>query len=259
MKQARIVLRSLEKRFASPRATTVALAAVDLEIRQGELVCLLGPSGCGKSTLLNLVAGFEVPSRGSVEIDGAIVNGPQRRVVTLFQSYGLFPWRSVLRNVEYGLEVSGVQKRERRETAMQCLDLVGLSAFAGHHPHELSGGMQQRVALARALAVDPECILLDEPFGALDAITRIKLQEELVRIWEEKRKTIVCVTHDVEESVFLADRIVVMAANPGRVKTVIDVTLSRPRTRTSSDFDALRRKVYAELELVHELQPEYTI
>ncbi len=259
MKPARIVLRSVEKRFVNQRATTTALSAVDLEIGQGELVCLLGPSGCGKSTLLNIVAGFDAPSSGSVEIDGAVVGGPQRRVVTLFQSYGLFPWRSVLRNVEYGLEVSGVPKRERREVATQCLELVGLSAFAGHHPHELSGGMQQRVALARALAVDPECILLDEPFGALDAITRIKLQEELVRIWEEKRKTIVCVTHDVEESVFLADRIVVMAASPGRVKAVIDVPLSRPRTRTSSDFDALRRKVYAELELVHELQPEYTI
>jgi NitT/TauT family transport system ATP-binding protein len=252
MKQARIVLRSVEKRFATRSGTKTALAAVDLEIRRGELVCLVGPSGCGKSTLLNLIAGFDAPSRGSVEIDGAIVEGPQRRVVTLFQRYGLFPWRSVLRNVEYGLEVSGVPRRERRDLAMQCLDLVGLSSFADHHPHELSGGMQQRIALARALAVDPECVLMDEPFGALDAITRIKLQEELARVWEEKRKTIICVTHDIEESVFLADRILVMATNPGRVKTIIQVPLSRPRSRMSPDFDELRRRVYAELELVHD-------
>ncbi|HSM93718.1 MAG TPA: ABC transporter ATP-binding protein [Anaeromyxobacteraceae bacterium] len=259
MSQVRIALRSVEKRFESPRGSVTALSAVDLEIRDGEFVCLVGPSGCGKSSLLDLVAGFDEPSAGAVEVDGVAVAGPQRKVVTLFQAYGLFPWRNVLGNVEYGLEVSGVPRRERREVALQCLDLVGLSAFARHHPHELSGGMQQRIALARALAVDPECILMDEPFGALDAITRIKLQEELARIWEQRRKTIVCVTHDIEEAVFLADRILVMASNPGRVKTVLDVRLPRPRSRTSADFDALRRRVYEELELVHELQPDYAI
>ena len=259
MSRPRIALRGVEKRFVSPRGSITALSAVELEIRDGELVCLVGPSGCGKSTLLNVIAGFDRPSAGSVELDGVLVDGPQRKAVTLFQAYGLFPWRSVLRHVEYGLEVAGVPREERRETARQCLELVGLTAFSNHHPHELSGGMQQRIALARALAVDPECILMDEPFGALDAITRIKLQEELARIWEQKRKTIVCVTHDIDEAVFLADRILVMAANPGRVKAVVEVPLARPRTRTSPDFDALRRRIYTELELVHELQPDYAI
>jgi NitT/TauT family transport system ATP-binding protein len=256
---ARIVLRSVEKRFNTPSGESTALARVNLQIREGEFLCLVGPSGCGKSTLLDVIAGFETPSSGTVEIDGALVDGPQRRVVTLFQSYGLLPWRSVLGNVEYGLEVAGVPARERRDVARECLDLVGLAPFADRHPHQLSGGMQQRIALARALAVDPECILMDEPFGALDAITRIKLQEEGARIWEQRRKTIVCVTHDIEEAVFLADRVVVMATNPGRVKSVIDVPLPRPRSRASRHFDEIRARVYAELELVHQDKPDFEI
>ena len=248
--------RSFPDRSGVPRE---ALRAVDLEIRAGELVCLVGPSGCGKTTLLNLVAGFDRPTVGRVLVGGREVEGPDPSRITIFQSYVLFPWRSVLANVEYGLEVRGTPRAERRAIVEETLALVGLSAFARHHPHELSGGMQQRVAIARALAVDPACLLMDEPFGALDAMNRIRMQEEISRIWAERRKTILFVTHDVDEAVFLADRIVVMAASPGRVKQVLDVNLPRPRSRTSGVFLEVRTRVFRELELVHDLDPEFQI
>jgi NitT/TauT family transport system ATP-binding protein len=248
--------RAFPDRSGVPRE---ALRAVDLDIRAGELVCLVGPSGCGKTTLLNLVAGFDRPTFGRVLVGDREVEAPDPARITIFQSYVLFPWRSVLANVEYGLEIRGTPRPERRAVAEETLALVGLSAFARHHPHELSGGMQQRVAIARALAVDPACLLMDEPFGALDAMNRIRMQEEIARIWSERRKTILFVTHDVDEAVYLADRIVVMAASPGRVKQVLDVNLPRPRSRTSGAFLEVRTRVYRELELVHDLDPEFQI
>ncbi|HEY5678079.1 MAG TPA: ABC transporter ATP-binding protein [Myxococcales bacterium] len=229
-----------------------ALSEVSLQIHAGEFVCLLGPSGCGKTTLLNLVAGFDRPTSGRVLAHGREVTGPDRSRMCIFQSYALFPWRSVLGNVEYGLEVHGVPRAQRHGVAEEFLRLVGLESFASHHPHQLSGGMQQRVALARALAVDPETLLMDEPFGALDALTRMRLQDEIARIAMERRKTILFVTHDVEESVFLADRIVVMAPSPGRIQRIIDVPLPRPRCRTNDGFVALRAEVLRELGVVHE-------
>jgi len=230
-----------------------AVSDVSLDIEAGELVCLLGPSGCGKTTLLNLVAGFDRPTSGRILVHGREVTAPDPSRMCIFQSYALYPWRSVLGNVEYGLEVRGTSRSERRIIAEDYLRLVGLETFAAHHPHELSGGMEQRVALARALAVDPEILLMDEPFGALDALTRMRLQDEMARI--ARAKTILFVTHDVEESVFLADRIVVMAPAPGRIQRIIRVDLKRPRCRTNDGFVALRAQVLHELGVVHPGQP----
>lgn len=259
-KRIKIQLSRVGKVYASARnGLHEAVADVDLEVYEGEFLCLLGPSGCGKTTLLNLMAGFESPSQGEIRIDGVPVNGPDPRYVTIFQHYGLFPWRTVLGNVEYGLEVRGISQPERRRRAMQYIKMVGLEEFVNSHPHELSGGMQQRVALARALAVDPEVIFMDEPFGALDAFTRYRLQEEVARIWEDKRQTIVFVTHDLEEAVFLADRIVIMSSQPGRIKEIIQVPLGRPRDRTSDDLARIRERIFRALELKRETVLDYYI
>ncbi|MFZ3173184.1 MAG: ABC transporter ATP-binding protein [Carboxydocellales bacterium] len=260
MGNAKIVIQGVEKSFQNKDGTwQEVLSSVDLEIREGEFVCLLGPSGCGKTTLLNMAAGFDQPSGGNILIDGEQVTGPDPKHLTLFQSYGLFPWRTVLGNVEYGLEVQGVPRRKRQEIAREYISLVGLEKFESHHPNELSGGMQQRVAIARALAVDPEIIFMDEPFGALDAMTRYKMQEEISRIWQEKHKTIVFVTHDIDEAVYLADRIVLMSPHPGRVKRVLEVPIGRPRVRTGYDFTTIRDKVFQEFELVHRQELEFQI
>lgn len=236
-----------------------ALKKIDLEVNEGELLCLLGPSGCGKTTLLQIMAGFAQPSRGYVAIDGKIVGQPHVKNVILFQDYGLFPWRNVLANVEFGLEVNGLPSRQRREKAMALIRLVGLEQFVTNHPHELSGGMRQRVAVARALAVDPEIIFMDEPFGALDAMTRLKMQEEITQIWQEKQKTIVFVTHDVGEAVYLADRIAIMSPSPGRISKLVDVPLGRPRNRGSADFIRVQDFIYAEFEMCVREEIDYYI
>ncbi|KKM10285.1 ABC transporter [Clostridiales bacterium PH28_bin88] len=256
----KILVSNLQKTYRNRQGEHVhALAGMDLQVREGEFMCLLGPSGCGKSTLLHIMAGFVRPSRGEVLIDGKPVAGPDPRYLTLFQNYGLFPWRSVLGNVEYGLEVQGVPRRERRSRAMEYVSMVGLDRFVHNHPHELSGGMQQRVALARALAVDPDILFMDEPLGALDAITRFRLQEEISRIWRDKGKTIVFVTHDIEEAVYLADRIAVMTPHPGRIKSIVPVPMGRPRDRTHPDFLRVRDQVYSELRLKPENVLDYCI
>jgi NitT/TauT family transport system ATP-binding protein len=260
MTEAKIQVRGAAKEFTSAKGELrTALTEVDLSVGEGEFLCLLGPSGCGKTTLLNLMAGFDRPSRGEVRIDGAPVLGPDPRFVKLFQDYGLFPWRTVLGNVEYGLEVRGVGRRERHERARRCIELVGLTDFARSHPQELSGGMRQRVALARALAVEPEVLLMDEPFGALDAITRMRMQDELIRLWQERRRTIVFVTHDIDEAIYLADRVVVMSAHPGRIKSTLVVPLARPRDRTGRDFEKIRDRILRELELKVDLPIEFSI
>ena len=207
-----------------------ALAAIDLDVEAREFVCLLGPSGCGKSTLLNIVAGFLEPTTGRVLVDGAPVTGPGADRGVVFQEYVLFPWLTVAGNVEFGLTLQGVAGDERRRTAARYLDLVGLRAHAEKFPVQLSGGMKQRVAIARALANSPSIILMDEPFGALDAQTREVLQEELSRIQRVEHKTIVFVTHSIREAVYLADRVVVLSARPGRIREDIRIELPRPRT-----------------------------
>ena len=205
-----IEIQNAGKKFIQNGKEFTALENVSLSIEKGEFICLLCPSGCGKSTLLNAIAGFEPVTEGSIKIDGNEVKEPSVKNVTIFQNYGLLPWRSVLKNVELGLESKKIPKEERKKIAEKYIDLVGLSNFRNSHPRQLSGGMQQRVAIARALAVDPDIIFMDEPFGALDAITRIKLQDDIRKISRDEKKTIIFVTHDIEEAVYLADRIVVL-------------------------------------------------
>ena len=206
-----------------------ALQDFNLDIREGEFFTILGPSGCGKSTFLNVLAGLAHKTSGSITIDGRPAEGINLHQGVVFQGYALFPWRTVLQNIEMGLEIRKVPKRERKETAEHFLDLVGLSGFAHRYPHELSGGMRQRVAIARALAYSPDLLLMDEPFAALDAQTREILQAELLRIWEAHKKTIVFITHSLDEAIYLSDRIAVMTHRPGRIKSILDVPLARPR------------------------------
>ena len=220
-----------------------ALERINLELAENSFTCLLGPSGCGKSTLLGMIAGFVQPTAGRVLVDGAPVSGASADRGVVFQEYALFPWRTAIGNVEFGPLMRGLPRSQRRSIALGYLALVGLAGHESKYPSELSGGMKQRVAIARAFANSPSVLLMDEPFGALDAQTREILQEEMVRIWQRERKTVVFVTHSISESLFLADRIVVMATKPGTIKTVIDVDLPHPRERTEPGFIALEREV----------------
>lgn len=253
-----IEVRNVTQYYHQPQDDrTKVLDCINLSIDRGEFICLLGPSGCGKTTLLNLMAGFERPSQGEIKINGLPVTEPSPRYVTIFQNYGLLPWRTVQKNVELGLESQKIAPEKRKALVDEYLDLVGMSRFKKHHPYQLSGGMQQRVAIARALAVDPEILFMDEPFGALDAITRMKMQEEITGIWEKKRKTIIFVTHDIDESVYLADRIVIMTPHPGRIKSIIKVPLARKRDRTHPDFLKIRDIVFTEFEMKAKDRLEY--
>ena len=220
------------------------LKHVSLTIEKGEFICLLGPSGCGKSTLLNAMAGFLKPTQGEILIDGNVVKEPSIQYVTIFQNYGLLPWRTVQKNVEFGLEAKKIPAAKRAEIAHKYIHLVGLGGSDRKRPGQLSGGMKQRVAIARALAVEPDILFMDEPFGALDAITRMKLQDDILRICDETGTTIIFVTHDIEEAVFLADRVVVMDANPGRIKGIVPIQMSRHRNRTSDDFLLARDEIF---------------
>lgn len=224
-----------------------ALQDFNLDIREGEFFTLLGPSGCGKSTFLNVLAGLARKSGGSISIDGQPASGINREQGVVFQGYALFPWRTVLQNIEVGLEIRKIPKRERRETAEQFLQLVGLAGFGQRYPHELSGGMRQRVAIARSLAYSPSLLLMDEPFAALDAQTREILQSELLRIWEQHKTTIVFITHSLDEAIYLSDRIAVMTHRPGRIKSVLDIALPRPRPaeiRHAPAFVQLREQAW---------------
>ncbi|WP_051026922.1 ABC transporter ATP-binding protein [Nocardia higoensis] len=239
--------------WRSRRESTTVLEGFDLQIESGEFVSLLGPSGCGKSTFLNILAGLETYNGGAVLIDGKRIDGVDKNIGVVFQGYALFPWLTAQKNVEVGLRIRGVPKAERRERAAQVLRTVGLEAAADRLPHQLSGGMRQRVAIARVLAYEPDVLLFDEPFAALDAQTREFLQAELLRIWEagEKKKTILFVTHSIDEAIFLSDRIAVMTRAPGRVKQLFDVDLPRPRdsaARSSEEFFRIRSQVARILE-----------
>jgi ABC-type nitrate/sulfonate/bicarbonate transport system ATPase subunit len=236
---------SLTKAFRSldGKGETLALVEFTLSVRRNEFITILGPSGCGKSTLLYMVAGFERPTRGRLLVDGQPVTGPSPERGMVFQEYALFPWLRIRDNIAYGLRQRGVPKARRREVVAELLELIGLSSFADYYPNQLSGGMKQRVALARVLANDPKLLLLDEPFGALDELRRTALQDELLRIWEAHRKTALFITHSIEEAIVLGDRIVVMSAHPGRITTIVEVPLARPRDRSSDEFNAIRRVV----------------
>jgi NitT/TauT family transport system ATP-binding protein len=242
----KISVRHVGKRFESNGF--VALGDVSLDVEDNEFVTIVGPSGCGKSTVLNILAGLEEPTSGAALVDGVPVDGPGPERGVIFQQYALFPWLTVRQNVEFGLRTTRVPKAERRRRVEHYLDLVGLTKFADELPKTLSGGMKQRCAIARAYAVHPEILLMDEPFGAVDALTRVRLQEQLLATWSQERRTVVFITHDVEEAVFLANRVVVMAAGPGRIQEVIEVDLPYPRTeevRLSPQFTALRNRVWS--------------
>ena len=229
-------LSHLSKTYQRRGEPVHALDGIDLEVVSGEFVCVLGVSGCGKSTLLQLVGGLEQPTGGEIMIDGERLRGPHRDTSIVFQEHGLFPWMSVTTNIEFNLKARGVAKHERAATAAELIRLVGLEGFEDKFPHELSGGMRQRVGIARALSTNPKLMLMDEPFGALDAQTRSIMQDELLRVWQAHRRSVVFITHSVDEAVHLADRVVIMTPRPGRIRCIIDVDLPRPREPASADF-----------------------
>jgi len=240
-----VSIRDVTKTYSTAAGPVEALHPVDLQIEAGEFICLLGPSGCGKSSLLRMIAGLSLPTSGTMAVLGVDVRGPGPERAVVFQDYALFPWLTVRSNVEFGLEARGVDAAARAETARRLLALVGLRDFSDRYPHELSGGMRQRVSIARALAVDPDLLLMDEPFGALDAQTRSVMQRELLQIWETDRKTVIFVTHSVDEALYLSDKVVVMTARPGRIKEVIALDTPRPRDLTDGEMIAAKRRILA--------------
>jgi NitT/TauT family transport system ATP-binding protein len=238
---------NLSKEFAIGAQRVAALSHVDLTVTRGELICLVGASGCGKTTLLRIIAGFETASAGEVRVGRTVVSGPGPDRGMVFQDYALFPWLSVRENVAFGPRERGVPKAEARERVDEFIHMVGLDAFADRYPHQLSGGMKQRVAIARVLANDSQFLLMDEPFGALDALTRERLQEELLEIWQRTHLTVLFVTHSMEEAVLLSDRVVVMTAGPGKIESDTLVDLARPRDVSSPAFNDIRRALSAKL------------
>ena len=243
MHPSNVTIRGVNKIFPTVSGPLVALQDIDLEIPPGQFTCLLGPSGCGKSTLLNAVAGFALPSSGSIVANGREVTGPGPERGMVFQEYALFPWMTVEENVGFGLEIKGLPAPQIRARVAELLKMLSLSDFRQRFPKDLSGGMRQRVAIARVLALDSPIMLMDEPFGALDALTRRNLQDELLRIWAALDKTIIFVTHSIEEAIYLADRIVVMTYRPGTVKRDIVVDLPRPRDPAAPEFNVLKREL----------------
>lgn len=243
-----LIVENVSKIFITKRQQINTLDNINIEFKKGEFVCILGPSGCGKSTLLNIIAGLETPSTGRVVLNGKEVKGAGPDRVVMFQEAALFPWLKVIDNVEFGMKIAGVPRAERREKALKYLKMVHLSRFQNSYIHELSGGMRQRVALARALTLDAEILLMDEPFAALDSQTKSILQLELQHIWWETQKTIIFVTHNVEEAVLLADRVVVMSANPGCIKKEFRIQLARPRQSEDVDLAYLVSGIMKQLK-----------
>lgn len=243
-----ILIRDLSKIYRRDENETVAIENFSLDIKKGELISIIGPSGCGKTTILRMIAGLLEPTSGTITIEGRSCTnpGPDRGMV--FQDFALLPWRSVVKNVELGLEIAGVPKEERRERAERYLEVVGLEKFKNARINELSGGMKQRVGIARALVNKPDVLLMDEPFGALDAQTRNIMQAGLIKILEKTDQTIIFVTHSVDEAVYLSDRIVVLTKRPAKIKEIIDIPWPRPRDRASPEFTALRKRILTELE-----------
>ena len=249
----KVVLKDVTKSYPASAGQVEALSNITLSVAEGEFLSLIGPSGCGKSTLLRILAGIYQQSSGEVSIQRSSSNGRPLNAM-VFQEYAIFPWRTIVDNVAFGLEMQGMGHKERQDRAQTYLGKVGLSRFGNYYPHQLSGGMKQRVAIARALAANPEILLMDEPFGALDAQTRAIMQEELVQIWEQEKKSVIYVTHSIDEAVFLSDRVVVMTARPGRIKSIYTIDLPRPRDtsiRSSAAFhrlsDAIRSDLFEEV------------
>ena len=238
------------KEYEGRNGKTVALNGVNLDIKENEFICVVGPSGCGKSTLLNIIAGLHEPTSGAAYLDGKKIEGTGVERGVVFQQYALFPWRTVLKNVMFPLEMKKTPKEEAEKIALKYIKAVGLEGFENSYPKELSGGMKQRVAIARAYAADPEVLLLDEPFGALDAQTRVQLQTELLETWQKEKKTCFFITHDVDEAIILAQRVIIMSARPGRIKKIVDIDIPYPRTqatKTDPRFLELKTEIWNEV------------
>ncbi|MBB5324139.1 NitT/TauT family transport system ATP-binding protein [Anoxybacillus tepidamans] len=250
-----ISVNKITKTFFNRGQPQKILDQISFDVQRGELISILGKSGCGKSTLLNLIGGFDLEKEGEILLDGQVVNQPSRRCVMLMQNYGLLPWRSVLKNVELPLENTGMSKKEIRERAKYYLHMVGLGDKLDAFPKELSGGMQQRVAIARAFVIQPEVILMDEPFAALDAFTRYYLQDELIKIQEKENTTILLVTHDIDEAIYLSNRIFMLSANPGRIYQELKIPSSRPRDRSSLQFQKYREIIFRNFHFNHPIAP----
>ena len=249
-RKVKVKIDHVEKIYDGRQGKMIALNGVDLDIYENEFICVVGPSGCGKSTLLNIIAGLLEPTSGEVYVDGKKVEGtgPERGVV--FQQYALFPWLTVKKNVMFGLKLKGMKDKEAEEIAMKYIKMVQLEDFVDAYPKELSGGMKQRVAIARAYAANPKILLMDEPFGALDAQTRAQLQTELLDTWQKEKKTCFFITHDVDEAIILAQRVIIMSARPGRIKKIVDIDIPYPRTqetRLSPEFNRLKNEIWGEV------------
>ena len=246
----KVKIDNVEKIYEGRKGRMVALNGVSLDIKENEFICVVGPSGCGKSTLLNIIAGLLDATSGAVYVDGKKVEGTGTERGVVFQQYALFPWLTVIKNVMFGLKLKGMSDAEAREVAMKYIRMVDLEEFVDSYPKELSGGMKQRVAIARAYAVQPEVLLMDEPFGALDAQTRTQLQTELLKTWEEEQKTCFFITHDVEEAIVLATRVVIMSARPGCIRDIVDIDIPYPRTQETKmtpEFIALKNRIWSQV------------
>lgn len=246
----KVSIQGVQKKYHTRKGDVIALSGVDFGIRENEFICVIGPSGCGKSTLLNIIAGLLEPTSGQILVDGKPIKGTGTDRGVVFQQYALFPWLTVKKNVEFGLKLKGMSKEECDEVAMKYLRMVDLEKFADSYPKELSGGMKQRVAIARAYAMNPQVLLMDEPFGALDAQTRTQLQSELLKAWQEENKTCFFVTHDIEEAIVLATKVVIMSARPARIKEVVDIDIPYPRdqeTKMSERFVELKNHIWSQV------------
>lgn len=246
----KVKIENVVKKYSTRKGEMIALNGVSLDIKENEFICVVGPSGCGKSTLLNIIAGLHEPTSGRVLVDGKPVEGPGPERGVVFQQYALFPWLTVLKNVEFGLKLKGVTGEQATAEAMKYLKMVQLEQFANSYPKELSGGMKQRVAIARAYAVNPEVLLMDEPFGALDAQTRTQLQSELLETWQTEKKTCFFITHDVDEAIILAQKVIIMSARPGRIKEIVDINISYPRTQETKmgpEFLELKNYIWSQV------------
>jgi len=244
---ADINVRNVTKEFRSKSNAMVAVDDVSFDVSGSEIMCIVGPSGCGKSTLLRMIAGLEPATGGEITVGGKKVTGPSPSIGFVFQEYTLFPWRTVQKNVEFGLELKKLPHEKRKEIADRYIDMVGLAKFKDSFPHQLSGGMKQRTAIARTLAVGPQILLMDEPFGALDAQTRNILQGQLLEIWQKEKVNIIFVTHSVDEAVFLADNVAIMTARPGRIKEIVPIDIPRPRVRTDAEVNTVRDAILKSL------------
>lgn len=249
-RSVKLKIDNVRKVFDTRNGEMIALNGVSLDIKENEFICVVGPSGCGKSTLLNIIAGLSEPTSGKVYCDGKEVQGTGTERGVVFQQYALFPWMTVKKNVMFGLNLKGIKGQEAEDIAMKYIKMVQLEDFVNHYPKELSGGMKQRVAIARAYAVNPSVLLMDEPFGALDAQTRTQLQTELLETWEKEQKTCFFITHDVDEAIILAQKVIIMSARPGRIKEIVDIDIPYPRTQETKmmpEFLELKNHIWGQV------------